>query len=373
LRILVNALSVANLSGRHVVTGHISRLAQWMAPLYQFVVLHHAGNADLRDSLGSTVDWVEAPPNTAHWLPRSAWERLRLATLTRQLRSDAVLTFAGTITAGVGVPQLCFAQNPWCLVPSVHRGLVDRPKAALQRHAYREAMSRAALMIFNSHYMRRAYRDNAGCLERASAIVYQAVDDETHAAAALAGGHLTRDPLRILSVSAMAPHKGADTLVRALAHLRRDVGIPATLALVGAWPHAGYRREVETLIRSLGVQSAVSILGHVSRGDLHHLYASSRVFALMSECESFGIPAVEAQAFGTPIVSSNCCAIPEVCGDAGLFPEPRSVEATAEALRTILTSDVAWATLSERARSNAARFRWDACTRTFEQALRDVA
>jgi glycosyltransferase involved in cell wall biosynthesis len=371
LRILVNALSVSNLSGRHVLIGHVSRLARWMSPLYEFVVLHHRHNADLQEGLGEAVGWIEAPAAMKHWLPRGAWERTRLESVARRCGADAILSFAGTVTPGVRVPQISFAQNPWCLVPSVHHGPRDRAKAALQRRAYRQAMRSARLMIFNSEYMRAAYRENAGVVEQASAVVYQAVDDETHEAAARMRDHVTRDPLRIVSVSAMAPHKGADTLVRAVGKLR-EAGVPATLALVGPWPDAAHRRQVEARVRSLGLERVVTITGHVSREELHRLYASSGVFALMSECESFGIPAVEAQAFGTPTVSSNCCAIPEVCRDGGLFPEPRNIDAIVDALKHILLSEPAWQALSDRARANAARFRWDVCTRAFDQALRDV-
>jgi glycosyltransferase involved in cell wall biosynthesis len=223
------------------------------------------------------------------------------------------------------------------------------------------------MMIYNSEFMQGAYQGNAGVLEKASAVAYQAVDDETHAVSDRLRRDVKRKEFQILSVSAMAPHKDAGTLIKALGILRRGHDVPATLVIAGSWPDGRYRSQIEALIKRLGLTDCVDIRGHVSREELNRLYAESRVFSLMSRCESFGIPAVEAQVFGMPVVSTNCCAIPEVCGAGGLYPEAGDAETTAQMLRDLLTDRESWRGLSEKARSNAARFRWDDCSRPLLQ------
>ena len=362
MRILVNALSVTNLSGRHVLLGHFSRLAKWTREEHQYDVLFHSLNKDICRNLGVNVSWHQCPAFTSGWQGRAAWEMIGLPRVAAKLKSDFMFTPAGTLVPGLRLPQVVFAQNPWALVKGLTRTWPEEKKAALQRRNYRMAMQKAAFMIFNSEYMRHAYQQNAGTLERASEVVHQALDDETHEIAAQMQLNVLRKPLQILCVSAMAPHKNVETTVSALALLRNEYKISARLVLAGAWPDSEYRQKIEKLIESQDLRDAVDIEGHVSRERLYQLYAESKVFCLMSLCESFGIPAVEAQAFGTPVVSSNCCAIPEVCGEGGYYSDPADASATADCLAQLLEDQSAWSELSQKAISNASRYRWDRCS-----------
>jgi glycosyltransferase involved in cell wall biosynthesis len=363
MHVLVNALSVTNLSGRHVLLGHLERLATWTRGEHEFDVIYHAGNRDICRDLGANVRWVECSSITARWPGRVAWEASSLSGLAKRLGSDFMFTPSGTYVPRMSLPQVVFAQNPWALVSGVERTPAQQIKAALQRQNYRQAVKRASLMFFNSEYMRAAYRENACCPLNDSEVVYQALDDATHDLAKEMRALQERKSLQIVSVSAMAPHKGVETLVNALATVRQDHGLPAELVLVGAWPDAAYAKKIRSLVQNLGLESGVTIKGHVSRQELNQLYAESKVFALMSHCESFGIPAVEAQVFGTPVVSSNCCAIPEVCGEGGFFPQPGDAEGTAARIAQLLSDDEDWTRLSDQAITNASRFRWDLCSR----------
>lgn len=361
--ILVNSLSVTNQSGRHVLLGHLDQVASWSRDRHRFVVLYHAANADIVRDLGATVGWHRAPGWTSNWAGRVLWERVCLGRVAAQVQAGCVFTPSGIAVGGLAVPQVVFCQNPWCLVPGLRRTWREKAKAMLQRRAYRRTVCLGQVMVFNSEFMRRAYERNAGCALGRSVVVYQAADDATFAAAARLRGTVERRPLSIVSVSAMAPYKGAETLVGALGMLRRTLQVPATLTLIGGWPDEAYRRMIEAQVDRLGLRNAVTFAGHVPQEHLHRAYATARVFCLMSRCESFGIPAVEAQCFGTPVVSSRCCAIPEVAGDGGLYPPPGDTEGTAQALGKLLRDDGAWADLSRRAIANAERFRWCLCSR----------
>ena len=362
MKVLVNALSVSNMSGRHVLLGHLSQLSRWTRGQHEYYVLHHHRNSDLCRDLGENVRWVNCPPYTSRWASRAVWERIALPHLVTSLKIDFVFMPSGTVAHGCPVPQISFAQNPWCLVKGIGRTPSDVPKAAIQRREYRVAMREAAMMVFNSEYMRSAYRENADFEERYSEIVYQGIDNTTLESAAHIAPAIKKDPYSILSVSAMAPHKGVDTVIKALERLIRQYRLPVRLSLVGPWPDDRYERKMRNLISELRLQDSVKIAGFVSRERLHQYYAESGIFCLMSQCESFGIPAVEAQAFGTPVVSSNCCAIPEVCGEGGVYCDHDDIEGVSSALSTLLTDEREWKRVSAAAVVNASRFRWDICS-----------
>jgi glycosyltransferase involved in cell wall biosynthesis len=362
MRVIVNALSATNLSARAVLLGHLSRLAEWTLTDHEYVVLHHAANRDIRRDMGPNVCFIEAPEKTAHWFGRSVWERMNLPKLLAEQKPDILLMPSGTVVGNCTVPQVSYAMNPWCLVRRTQRTAGERIKGFLQRYAYRQAVRKAAMMAYLSEYMRLAYRANAECEENLSEVVYAGLEDDLLKAAAEAE-NLSHHPNRIVSVSVMAPHKGVETMVQAVSLLRKTHGIPAELELVGGWPDENYRRLIQDIIDELNLVDCITFSGHVSRSELFKRYSEARVFCLMSWCESFGIPAVEAQAFGTPVVSSNCCAIPEVCGKGGTYPAPGDAAATADALAKLLAEEETWRSFSKAAIQNATRFRYDICTK----------
>ncbi len=363
MRVLVNALSIGSLSGRHVLYGHLRQLAQWTADTHEYLVLHAPHEPPPASVSFANVTWKPAPQAAVHWMTRSVWETWELPSWITRHGCDLYFTPNGTVLPRCSVPQISLAQNPWCLMPGIPHTWAEQAKARLQQSAYRHAFRHASLMVYNSQHMRDLYRENArGASEGRACIAYQGVNDDTFAAAMAARDQFARQPHTIVSVSTMARWKGAETLVRAL-HQLHQRGVEARLRLVGSWPHRDYEQLVRSEIERLRLREYVTIVGEVSVEELHQEYASARVFALMSRCESFGIPAVEAQAFGTPVVGATGCAMPEIGGDGGMFGPPGDPKIAADLLEPLLTNDAAWSALSQRALVNVERFRWDQCSR----------
>ncbi|MGQ0799767.1 MAG: glycosyltransferase [Pseudomarimonas sp.] len=356
LRFAINALPITNFSGRRVLLGHLRNLAQHQPGRDQFVVLHHAGNRDIRCDLGANVEWVECEKVGTHWFGRLLWESAHMRRELRRLRVDALISTSGALVPRAGVPQWVWAQNPWCFFPQFHFGLRDRLKAAMQRKGYRSAQQGAAAVFYLSDFMARSYASNAGCKPRHGATTYVGVDDAMFEAAGEVPAFGARE-LEIVTVSVMTPHKAIEDVVDALAALHGR-GLAARLALVGPWADAGYRTQIEGRMQRLQLTPFVTITGPVSNDELMQHYRRARVFCLLSRCESFGIPAVEAQAFGTPSVVADACAPPEVAGPGGRIVAAGDIDAAADALAHLLTDDVQWQQASMAALSNVERFRW---------------
>jgi glycosyltransferase involved in cell wall biosynthesis len=363
MRLVVNALSIGSLSGRHAVFGFLRPLSGWVEGQHEILLLSHESEPPPADLLlAAHVRWLPVADRLRPWWKRTLWEMSELRHIIQREGADFLLNASGAAIPTCPVPQATLAMNPWCFVRRAQSGLAQAVKATMQRRAYRHAMGKSVLMLYISDYLRGLYETLSPRRLPQSEIAHVGLDDETHLAAASLKDSIAREPLSIVSVSAMAPWKGIETLIEAMKIVRK-AGLAARLTLVGPWPDARYERSIRRQIVDCGLQRDVTITGHVAKNELHWYYAQSRVFCLMSHCESYGIPAAEALAFGTPVVASAGCAIPEICVGAGLFGPAGDASWTAKALITMLSDDVAWNTASINARRNAAQLRWEKTAR----------
>lgn len=362
MRIVVNALSCTNLSGPSVLLGHIGTVAAWTRNTHEFTILHHAANRHIHRDLGPNVHWQKCAAGTRHWLGRTLWESVALPGVLSALRADVLFSASGSTVGTVAIPQFTLAMNPWALIPDALFTVADRLKARLQRTAYRRAMRQARGITFISQFMKDAYGANAGVARCVDPVVYCGMEPDVIAASREIPTPVARKN-QIVCASLMARHKDVETVVKALAVLERRHGLRPGLVLLGGWADSSYCQHIERTVESLGISDRVTFTGHVSREEMFVAFRESRAFCLMSRCESFGIPSVEAQCFGTPVVAARCCAAPEICGDGGLYPPPGDAEAAAEALALLLTNDAEWLIRSEAAIANAAKYRYESCSK----------
>ena len=100
------------------------------------------------------------------------------------------------------------------------------------------------------------------------------------------------------------------------------------------------RPKLETLIKELGLEADVELLGH--RQNPYAFMARSAVFTLSSSWEGFGNVLVEAMALGIPIVSTNCESGPfEILagGKYGHLTPVGNSKAMADAILKVLSGD----------------------------------
>jgi glycosyltransferase-like protein len=175
----------------------------------------------------------------------------------------------------------------------------------------------------------------------------------------------------VLSVGGIEPRKGTDTLVRALARLRRaalaDGTPPAVLAVIGGHSfqdHRWYRDKVLAELPGLGLAAGRDIveLGTVPEQEMPAWYAAADVLAFPSTKEGFGLAVLEAMAAGTPVVTSDLPVFSEWLrpGRDALCVPVGDDARLAEAIGSVLTQPDLAARLRAAGRAVASQRSWTA-------------
>ncbi|HAM21505.1 MAG TPA: hypothetical protein DCQ04_04380 [Actinobacteria bacterium] len=152
----------------------------------------------------------------------------------------------------------------------------------------------------------------------------------------------------VLSVGSFEPRKNQLMTIRAAELLWRE-GMQFQLAFIGwdSWNAEITSREIERA-RSNG--RPVRIIRKADEGLLWTAYRAARFSMYISLVEGFGLPIAESLAVGTPVITSNYGAMAEVAAAGGAITvDPRNLTQVADAMRTLLTDDDAYAALRDAA------------------------
>ncbi|MCW4601097.1 glycosyltransferase [Janibacter hoylei] len=171
-------------------------------------------------------------------------------------------------------------------------------------------------------------------------------------------------------VGRLAPHKGVDVLLEAVAAEPR-----LHLVVAGAGPQAS---QLQARARQSDLAARVDLIGAVDKSDLPDLYRSLDVLAVPSLTtpgwvEQFGRVAVEAMACGTPVVASDSGALPDVVRGAGLLVPPGDAAALAEALARAGTDERLSATMRREGIARAREFSWDRIGETYVELYESMS
>jgi glycosyltransferase involved in cell wall biosynthesis len=131
-------------------------------------------------------------------------------------------------------------------------------------------------------------------------------------------------PAEILFLGRFAPNKGHHHLLKIAKAFVSEIDAGLLIRMVGPMDAEleRYRREIVTMIASLGLQKHVQIWERCSDDEALRLFQRSHVYLACSEHEGFCVPVIEAQAIGLPVVAANVCAVGETAGDKQLLPPP---------------------------------------------------
>ena len=166
----------------------------------------------------------------------------------------------------------------------------------------------------------------------------------------------------LLWVGRIAPIKGLDTLLDAIARLRA-AGTVLSLLVVGGEadePRNGHEAALRERIDRLGLGTAVRFVGPLPQDVLPTYYVAADVTVLPSYYESFGMVALEAMACGSPVIASRVGGLVTTVRDGvtGFLVPESDVGALAERIATLIVDpDLRWRIGREGVRWAAAH-RW---------------
>jgi len=189
---------------------------------------------------------------------------------------------------------------------------------------------------------------------------------------------LSDDDTWLIYVGGFNPHKNLDVLVRAYASAVREFshGCTPYLLLVGTLAADVFHlatADIRSTIDELEVHDWVIWTDFVADEELRHLNSGALALVLPSDCEGFGLPAVEAAACGTAVIATTESPLPELLAGGGIFVEPRDEERLTDALRMLILDDQARATMAAKALERAGLLSWERCATEALAAIREAA
>ena len=146
--------------------------------------------------------------------------------------------------------------------------------------------------------------------------------------------------------SGFRPVKGVDVVIRSFS--RAASSCPdAILVIAGDGPE---RRDLELLVRSLGLDSQVRFLG--VRADMESVYPAFDVFVLCSHSEGFSNAILEAMGMGLPVIASRVGGNVEMVEDGvrGYLVEPGDEVGLSDRMLRLFSSPESARTMGKKCR-----------------------
>lgn len=159
----------------------------------------------------------------------------------------------------------------------------------------------------------------------------------------------------ILFTGWIQPHKGLHVLLQAMPAILKEIP-DAKLYVLGSYDvKFNYKGEIDRLIKKLGLQSHVVLLGKRSQKEVNSFLQKASVVAVPEQWENMSpLIVTEAMALSKPIVASSIGGIPELVieGRTGFLAEPNDAEMFASKTAKLLKNPKLAEKLGKNARKH---------------------
>lgn len=191
------------------------------------------------------------------------------------------------------------------------------------------------------------------------------------------------DEKMLLFVGRIEPLKGIDTLIRAIAQMRKsDVmsTCPHYLYIIGGDPEGdtidedSEMQRLKSLCAELGVGDLIIFMGKKDQDTLPYYYSAAEIVVMPSNYESFGMVALEAMACGTPVVATQVGGLQHLVQDGvtGFIVPHNDPDALEEKLTMLICQPQLCEELARNSVQYARSFSWDVITPEIIDLYREV-
>ena len=178
----------------------------------------------------------------------------------------------------------------------------------------------------------------------------------------------------VLMLANLAPHKGQETAIRAMALLKqRGLQLACWLAGIERGGVNTYTDRLRSFIAEMGVSDRVHLLG--PRNDAPDLLRAADFLLLPSTCEGLPLSILEAQATKVPVLASSTAGIPEVIsdGETGFLIPAEDADGYAACLVNLLKSPRLYHSVAENAyRRTTLEHNWGTLCRRISDLYREL-
>jgi glycosyltransferase involved in cell wall biosynthesis len=295
-------------------------------------------------------------------LEKLAWEQLTVPSAARRARVELL-----------HVPYFAppyFSRTP--VVTTIHDAIPLRLpvyRSSAYMRAYLRLVSRAAhrsaLVITVSQHAKHDIMDAIKLPAERIRVIYEAAGEQYRPITDLE--ELARVRARygvgarfVFYLGGLDARKNVPALVRAFAHLYRQIGDPDLQLLIAGNPDkksGPLFPDPRPIAADLGMTGQI-VYRFIEEEDKAAVYSAASVFVFPSVYEGFGLDPLEAMSCGAPVVCSNRTSLPEVVGDAALLFDPDNTGQMVAAMHSVLTNDALAADLRARSLRQAANFNW---------------
>ena len=319
----------------------------------------------LADSISERVEVHAVGGRLFALAGKLAWEQSRLVSILKKAHADVLFCPGNIVPLRSPIPVVSVFHNigPFCstVTPRSVGGydwLWLRVLGLLMRLSARAATR----VIFPSRYFRDLFVERFGLSPDRSDVIYHGGDQlkAGPGAASLLEQLGIRKPY-LLSVSHLYPYKNYPALIQGFALARETLANrEVQLVLVGSARDDSYFRQLQRLVRELGMDDWVLMTGAVPHESVGALLAGCHGFVFQSTCENCPTALIEALAANVPIACSSAGVMPEIAGDAAAYFDPYDPSDIAGTLARVIDDAPLRDTLRKKALEQVQRFpMWD--------------